>query len=55
MSAAIIIIITPPPKRKNASLADQVAESVRAAMAALESTDDEPLQGSDPAGPDDRL
>ena len=55
MSAAIIIIITPPPKRQNASLADQVAESVRAAMAALEAPDDEPPQRRDPVGPGDRL
>lgn len=55
MSAAVIIIITPPPTRPKSSLADQVAESVRAAMAALEAPDDEPLQRRDPAGPGDRL
>ena len=54
MSAAIIII-TPPPKRQNASLADQVAESVRAALTAFEAPDDEPPQRRDPTGPADRL
>lgn len=54
-AAAVIIIITPPPKRQSVSLADQVAESVRAALAALEAPDDEPLQRRDPAGPGDRL
>ena len=54
-AAAVIIVINIPPKRQNASLADQVAESVRAALAALEAPDDEPLQRRDPAGPGDRL
>jgi hypothetical protein len=55
-TAAIIIVISvPPPKRQSASLADQVAESVRAALTALEAPDDEPPQRRDPAGPADRL
>jgi hypothetical protein len=53
-AAAVIIIITPPPKRQSASIADQVAESVRAALTALEAPDDEPPQRRDSAGPADR-